>query len=65
MITTHFRVGDRVFSHYTMSCGRIVSTDDQGWHRLIMDNEDREMLDDSRLMSLSDARRRGYIVDPV
>jgi hypothetical protein len=61
--TPRFAVDDRVFSRYTMSCGRIVSidrTDDptphgvtgdmlpgSTWYTVLMDNGDREYLDDA------------------
>jgi hypothetical protein len=63
-LTPRYTVGDRVFSHYTMSCGHIIrDADDQGWYSLRMDDGGRELLNDERLMSLSDARRLGYKVD--
>jgi hypothetical protein len=56
-VKTKFSVGDRCFSHYTMSWGTIEAVDHEGtdqegreyttWYSVRMDNDRRELLDDA------------------
>lgn len=54
--------GDRVFSHYTMTAGKIGEARSQeGWFAFTDDNGDREMLNGQRVCSLSHAQRMGWV----
>lgn len=60
-----FAVGDRGFSHYTMTWGTVsTEPDDQGWFYVAMDDGERTLLNNERFMRPGVAVRYGYGDDP-
>lgn len=56
-----FAVGDTAFSHYTMRAGMVGEPDAQGWFRFLYTDGGSDLLDATRICTLSHAERMGWL----